>query len=35
MYAQEPETMRQRTGIDPALMAYACKAIAALSTEAA
>lgn len=30
MFKREADTMQQRTGIDPALMAYACKAIAAL-----
>jgi DNA-binding transcriptional MerR regulator len=30
MYKQEPATMQKRTGIDPALMEYACRAIAAL-----
>jgi DNA-binding transcriptional MerR regulator len=30
MFREEPDTMRQQTGIDPALMAYACKAIGLL-----
>ena len=30
MYRAEPDAMRERTGIDPALMAYACSAIAVL-----
>lgn len=34
MFKQEPGTMQQHTGIDPALMAYACRAIAALPAEA-
>lgn len=34
MFRAEPATMQQHTGIDPALMAYACRAIAALPAEA-
>lgn len=34
MFQQEADILRQRTGIDRALMAYACKAIAALPPEA-
>jgi Predicted transcriptional regulators len=34
MFRAEPATMRQHTGIDPALMAYACRAIAALPGDA-
>lgn len=30
MFRDEPDTMRQQTGIDPALMAYACNAISRL-----
>lgn len=30
MFREEPDTMRQQTGIDPALMAYACNAIGLL-----
>jgi hypothetical protein len=30
LFREEPSTMQQRTGIDPALMAYACKAIGLL-----
>lgn len=33
MFKQEPASMQQHTGIDPALMAYASKAIAALPAE--
>lgn len=34
MFKQEADTMQKHTGIDPALMAYACKAIAALPPDA-
>ena len=34
MFSEEPATMQQHTGIDPALLAYACRAIAALPAEA-
>ncbi len=34
MFRDQPATMQQHTGIDPALMAYACRAIAALPDEA-
>ena len=34
LFRDEPATMQQHTGIDPALLAYACKAIAALPVEA-
>lgn len=34
MFRDQPATMQQHTGIDPALMAYACRAIAALPAEA-
>jgi hypothetical protein len=34
LYSAEPATMQQHTGIDPALMAYACRAIAALPVDA-
>lgn len=34
MYSAKPATMQQHTGIDPALMAYACRAIAALPSDA-
>ncbi len=34
MFHAEPATMQQHTGIDPALLAYACRAIAALPVEA-
>jgi len=30
MYKQEPAAMQKRTGINPALMEYACRAIAEL-----
>lgn len=30
MFREEPDTMQKQTGIDPALMAYACKAIGLL-----
>lgn len=33
MFEQEPTTMQQKTGIDPALREYACRAIAALPAE--
>ncbi|MDE2155353.1 MAG: MerR family transcriptional regulator [Xanthomonadaceae bacterium] len=33
MFKQEADTMQKQTGIDPALMAYACQAIAALPAE--
>jgi hypothetical protein len=31
MFQEEPGTMRAQTGIDPALMAYACAAIKLLA----
>jgi len=34
MFKQKAGAMQQRTGIDPALMAYACRAIVALPAEA-
>ncbi|HUW54334.1 MAG TPA: MerR family transcriptional regulator [Rhodanobacter sp.] len=34
MFKQEAGTTQQQTGIDPALMAYACRAIAALPAQA-
>lgn len=33
MFRDQPATMQQHTGIDPALMSYACRAIAALPSE--
>ena len=34
MFRDEPATMQQHTGIDPALLAYACRAITALPADA-
>ncbi|HVC16183.1 MAG TPA: MerR family transcriptional regulator [Rhodanobacter sp.] len=34
MFCEQPDTMQQHTGIDPALMAYACRAIAELPADA-